>query len=90
MTPTDAQRKLTYTETDQAGLSDWRRLFDSLHARFRTGDFATGLELVGRIGALAEDANHHPDVDLRYGGVTVTLFTHEVNDISDRDVALAQ
>ncbi len=46
--------------------------------------------MVEAIGRLADAANHHPDVDLRYPGVTVTLITHEIGDVSDRDVALAQ
>ena len=48
------------------------------------------MELVEVVGLLADAADHHPDIDLRYAGVTVSLHTHEVGDISDRDVALAQ
>lgn len=73
-----------------SGVEDWRVLFDGAKAYFATGSFAKGIELVEAIGRLADAANHHPDVDLRYPGVTVGLFTHEVGDISDRDVALAQ
>jgi 4a-hydroxytetrahydrobiopterin dehydratase len=72
------------------GVDDWRVLFDGAKTYFATGSFAKGIELVDVIGRLADAANHHPDVDLRYAGVTVALFTHEVGDISDRDVALAQ
>ena len=72
------------------GVEDWRVVFDGAQTYFATGSFAKGVELVEVIGRLADAANHHPDVDLRYAGVTVSLFTHEVGDISDRDVALAQ
>ncbi|WP_394770381.1 VOC family protein [Lacisediminihabitans sp.] len=72
------------------GVEDWRVLFDGAKTFFAAGSFARGVELVEVIGRLADSANHHPDVDLRYSGVTVTLFTHEVGDISERDVALAQ
>jgi 4a-hydroxytetrahydrobiopterin dehydratase len=72
------------------GVEDWRVLFDGAKTYFVTGSFATGVKLVEVIGRLADAANHHPDVDLRYPGVLVGLFTHEVNEISDRDVALAQ
>ena len=72
------------------GVQDWRVVFDGAQTYFATGSFAKGVELVEVIGRLADAADHHPDVDLRYGGVTVSLFTHEVGDISDRDVALAQ
>lgn len=72
------------------GVEDWRVLFNGAKTFFATGSFSKGVELVDAIGRLADAANHHPDVDLRYPGVTVTLFTHEVGDISERDSALAQ
>jgi 4a-hydroxytetrahydrobiopterin dehydratase len=72
------------------GVDDWRVLAHGACARFRTGSFATGVELVEAIGELADAANHHPDVDLRYGSVTVRLVTHEVGGLSHRDVDLAR
>ncbi len=42
------------------------------------------------IGALADAANHHPDVDLRYSGLFVRLVTHEAEGLSQRDVELAR
>lgn len=73
------------------GVGDWRVL-DSGEAGavFRTGSFARGVDLVARIGALADAANHHPDVDLTYPSVTVRLSTHEIGGLSERDVALAR
>jgi 4a-hydroxytetrahydrobiopterin dehydratase len=81
---------LSFTDVEAAGLSDWRQLFEALRTRFLTGDFATGLRLVSRIGELAEAANHHPDVDLRYPHVNVTLFSHDVFGVTSRDVDLAR
>jgi 4a-hydroxytetrahydrobiopterin dehydratase len=72
------------------GVEDWRVLFSGACAHFRTGSFATGVALVDAIGRLADAANHHPDVDLRYPAVTVRLVTHEVDGLSGRDVALAR
>ena len=72
------------------GVEDWRVLFDGAKTYFHTGSFAKGVELVDIIGRLADAVNHHPDVDLRYPGLVVGLFTHEVRGISERDVALAQ
>ena len=72
------------------GVEDWRALADGAKAYFATGTFARGVELIRIIGRLADAADHHPDVDVRYSTVMVRLFTHEVGDISDRDVALAQ
>jgi len=81
---------LSFADVEAAGLSDWRQLFEALRRRFLTGDFATGLQLVGRIGELAEEANHHPDVDLRYPHVNVRLFSHDVFGVTSRDVDLAR
>jgi 4a-hydroxytetrahydrobiopterin dehydratase len=72
------------------GVEDWRYVFGGVAALFRTGSFATGVALVDRIGRLADAANHHPDVDLRYPTVGVRLATHEIGDVSDLDVALAR
>ena len=76
--------------TEAEGTGDWRVLAWGASAFFRTGSFATGVALVDAIGSLADAANHHPDVDLRYGGVTVRLMTHEAPPLSDRDLALAR
>lgn len=73
-----------------AGLDDWRPLVHSLHARYRTGDFATGLEFVVDIGAAAEAANHHPDVKLTYTHVDIQLLSHDSGGITERDLELAR
>lgn len=72
------------------GVQDWRVVTGGACARFRTGSFAVGVELVDAIGALAEALDHHPDVDLRYGHVTVRLLSHDVGGLSGRDVTLAR
>ncbi len=71
-------------------LEDWRVLTRGLHARFATGDFATGAALVADIAAAAEEADHHPDVELRYPHVAVHLRSHDVGGITMRDVRLAR
>lgn len=79
----------SYAEVKGAGVGDWRWLVGRLHARFATGSFAAGLALVDRIGAAAEEADHHPDVDLRYRHVSVALSSHDVAGVTDRDLRLA-
>jgi 4a-hydroxytetrahydrobiopterin dehydratase len=81
---------LSFHDVEAAGLADWRMLFSALHTRFRTGDFATGLALTNAIGALAEEADHHPDLDLRYPHLTVVLMSHDVFGVTLRDVDLAR
>ena len=75
---------------EATGVDDWRVVFAGACTYFQTGSFATGVALVDAIGRLADAANHHPDVDLRYPGVTVRLTTHEVDGLSRRDVELAR
>lgn len=85
--------RITAREFHQAeGVEDWRALVyvNGACAYFRTGSFAVGVALIDVIGRLADAADHHPDVDLRYGGVTVSLSTHSVGGLSERDVALAR
>lgn len=82
-------KTLNDQQVRDAGLSPWQHRDDALHLRCETGDFTTGLALVNAIGAAAEEANHHPDIDLRYGEVVVRLSSHDVGGVSERDVALA-
>ena len=67
----------------------WRVLLGRLHATFLTGSFDSGLRLLGRIAAAAQELDHHPDVDLRYPAVHVGLVSHDANGLTERDVALA-
>jgi len=75
--------------TERVDGRHWRVLLRRLHATLRTGSFADGLVLVQRIAALAEQADHHPDVDLRYAVVHVVLVSHDAGGLTERDVALA-
>jgi len=72
-----------------ADLVDWRPLVNRLQARYRTGDFATGLEFLVDVGAAAEAANHHPDVRLGYTHVDIALSSHDAGGVTDRDLGLA-
>jgi 4a-hydroxytetrahydrobiopterin dehydratase len=72
------------------GVEDWRVLFSGAFAHFDTGTFAKGLALVNAIGEMAEEADHHPDLDLRYTSVTVRLISHDIGGLSRRDLKLAQ
>jgi 4a-hydroxytetrahydrobiopterin dehydratase len=86
----DDRAVLSGHEVEAELLADWRVMFDELHARFATGDFATGLRLVEAIGEAAEAADHHPDVELSYAAVVVRLSSHDVGGVTQRDVRLAR
>lgn len=86
----DPKQILTAEQVNEAGLVGWRLESDRLHTSFATGDFLTGLRLVTAVAALAEDANHHPDVTLTYPEVGLTLLSHDVGGVTSRDLDLAR
>ena len=67
----------------------WRVVLATLGATFSTGSFSRGVELVTRIADAADAADHHPDVDLRYSAVHVSLTSHDAGGLTQRDVDLA-
>ena len=87
---TDDKTVLNHTDVHAAGIDDWQVLLRSIHTRFRTGDFVTGLRLANAIGEAAEELNHHPDLDLRYPHLDVKLTSHDVRGITARDLRLAR
>ena len=48
------------------------------------------MAFVNRVAALAEAADHHPDIDIRYSKVTLTLSTHDAGGLTERDFSLAE
>lgn len=52
--------------------------------------FAEGIRLVDAVAAVADDIDHHPDIDIRWTTVTFRLWTHVVNGITSRDFRLAR
>ncbi|MEJ7689930.1 MAG: VOC family protein [Nocardioidaceae bacterium] len=82
--------KLTSKQILDARLDDWRKLAQALHARFLAGDFVSGLGFVTAVAEAAERANHHPDVTLSYPFVDVKLISHDVSQVTQRDIDLAR
>lgn len=56
---------------------------------FTFPDFRTALDYVNRLGALAEEEGHHPDILLAWGKVAVTIWTHKANGLTHSDFVLA-
>jgi 4a-hydroxytetrahydrobiopterin dehydratase len=82
--------RLRGQEIHDEGLDGWSKVLDRLIVRFETGDFNTGAALVSEIAKAADEADHHPDVDLRYPSLTVALKSHDVGAITRRDIRLAR
>ncbi len=84
------KEKLTGQQIRDEAPDGWSYNLNTLIARFQTGDFNTGAALVGKIAEAADRMNHHPDVDLRYPHLTVSLRSHDVDAITPRDIRLAR
>ena len=71
-------------------LPGWEPRGLTIAKEYRFDDFTAALGFVVRLGCRAEAANHHPDVDIRYSRVIVTLSTHSAGGVTEKDVALAR
>jgi 4a-hydroxytetrahydrobiopterin dehydratase len=70
-------------------LQGWTFTRGALRCEFKFETFVKALEFVMKVGAMAEEANHHPDIDIRYSLVKLALSTHDVGGVSTRDFSLA-
>ena len=73
-----------------ASLDGWQHTDGALRRSVTFPSFLDGIEGVRRVADLAERADHHPDIDIRWRTVTLTLVTHSEGGITDKDVALAR
>ena len=60
-----------------------------LQREFRFKDFREALDFVNRVGELAEEQAHHPDIDFGWGRATVRIFTHKIDGLTESDFILA-
>ena len=74
----------------EEGVGDWRAQATGACAYFKISSFPQGVELISKVGELAEAANHHPDIDFRYGRVILRLMTHSVGSLTRKDLDLAR
>jgi 4a-hydroxytetrahydrobiopterin dehydratase len=72
-----------------AGLPAWQCVGEKIVRDFALGDFATAMGFVNRVARLAEEQNHHPDIDIRYNRVRLWLVTHDAGGITNLDIRLA-
>lgn len=70
-------------------LPAWDRAGDAIVRTVRFPAFMDGIRFVSRIAQLAEAADHHPDIDIRYRNVTLSLSTHDQGGLTVKDFNLA-
>lgn len=68
----------------------WSEANNKISKEFSFEDFISALLFVNKVGALAEKANHHPDIELSWGKVIITLSTHSKNKVTAKDLQLAK
>lgn len=74
-----------------AALPDWQYRQGGLVAVYKTPTAAAALELIAAVGRLAEEQNHHPDLDWRYNKVHLRYTSHDAGgDVTERDAAAAE
>jgi 4a-hydroxytetrahydrobiopterin dehydratase len=71
-------------------VGDWEVAGDSISRVFERSDFKGAIAFVMGVAFEAEAANHHPDLDIRYNKVTVTLSTHSEGGVTSKDVDMAK
>jgi 4a-hydroxytetrahydrobiopterin dehydratase len=72
------------------GLAGWARSGQEIAKEFVFSDFTAAMSFVTAVALIAEKANHHPDIDIRWNKVTLTLSTHSAGGLTEKDFALAQ
>jgi 4a-hydroxytetrahydrobiopterin dehydratase len=77
-------------EEKLSGLDGWERSGDAISKRFELDDFKGSVDFVNRLTPEAEDMNHHPDLDISWNKVTVTVTTHSEGGLTDNDFELAK
>lgn len=71
-------------------LAMWQEANNELQRSFSFPDFKAALVFVNKVGDLAEQANHHPDIELSWGKVVVHLSTHSEGKVTEKDRQLAK
>jgi 4a-hydroxytetrahydrobiopterin dehydratase len=70
-------------------LPGWHLAGDTIRREVILKDFAESLAFVNTVGDLAEKANHHPDIDIRWNKVILVLTTHSMGGLTEADFSLA-
>jgi 4a-hydroxytetrahydrobiopterin dehydratase len=71
-------------------LPGWKQNGNAIERSFEFADFKAAMGFVNKMADLAEQANHHPDIDIRYNKVKLSLVSHDSGGVTDRDVRMAE
>ena len=82
---------LTDSEIQNAltSLPGWKKNGSGIQRVFEFPDFKAAMQFVNKVADAAEQANHHPDIDIRYNKATMALISHDSGGVTQRDVKMA-
>ncbi len=72
------------------GRKGWQRSGNAITKDFEFPSFRNAIIFVNRVASLADDLDHHPDIDIRYTTVRLTLTTHSADGLTEKDLKLAE
>ncbi|HEV2988967.1 MAG TPA: 4a-hydroxytetrahydrobiopterin dehydratase [Candidatus Angelobacter sp.] len=72
-----------------SSLPGWQRNGIAIQRSFEFPDFKAAMQFVNKVADAAEQANHHPDIDIRYNKVIMALVSHDSGGVTQRDVKMA-
>jgi 4a-hydroxytetrahydrobiopterin dehydratase len=72
------------------GVPDWKKTGDAITRTYQFKDFPAAIAFVNAVAKLAEQAWHHPDIDIRWNKVTLALSTHDQGGLTEKDFDLAR
>ena len=82
------------TDAEMTALLDrepqWKLAEGKLVREWKFEDFVAAMAFVNRVAEVAEEAGHHPDIDIRYNRVTLGLVTHDAGGVTARDAQMAE
>jgi 4a-hydroxytetrahydrobiopterin dehydratase len=72
------------------GRKGWKRSETALTKTFEFESFRNAIVFVNRVASLADELDHHPDIDIRYRTVGLSLTTHSAGGLTEKDLKLAE
>ena len=85
-----AKLKAAQIKAALAGAREWKKAGASITRTFQFKDFVAAIKFLNAVAKLAEKAWHHPDIDVRWNKVTLTLSTHSEDGLTEKDFKLAK
>ena len=77
-------------KTALKAVPDWKKKGSTITRTFQFKDFPMAIKFVNAVAKLAEKAWHHPDIDIRWNKVALTLTTHDAGGLTEKDFNLAK